>query len=281
MRMLSSVCSFSERACFVGGNMASFSHVPIKCTLIHPTSTSPVGEMRAGKIGGWMSYRGADSDKRTRVLMVGGQELIQIGLHTILTSEEGIAVVGNVTECHDVHQACQRLKPDVLVVGSDILPSSLAEMMARRNKHHPEVKVLAMLVHAYNDAEVYDLVALGVEGCVDEGATQKEVISAIYTVVQGGSWFSRTVVERLLREETKDPILTYREKQVLEMIAKGWSNASIATELKLAEQTVRNYSSHIYSKLYLRSRAEAIIWARKRGMGRDNKPPHLRGLVDS
>lgn len=102
---------------------------------------------------------------------------------------------------------------------------------------------------------------------------EEELMQAIQDVMQDASWFSRSVVERLaeIRSGTVDRTrvgeLTRRERQVLEQLARGRSNADIAHELGIATQTVRNYITSVYEKIGVRSRVEAVVWARERGLG--------------
>ncbi|MEX2542136.1 MAG: PAS domain S-box protein [Trueperaceae bacterium] len=103
--------------------------------------------------------------------------------------------------------------------------------------------------------------------------SEDELMQAIQDVMQDASWFSRSVVERLaeIRAGTVDTTrvaeLTRRERQVLERVARGRSNAEIASELGIAAQTVRNYITSVYEKIDVRSRVEAVVWARERGLG--------------
>jgi DNA-binding NarL/FixJ family response regulator len=91
------------------------------------------------------------------------------------------------------------------------------------------------------------------------------------------AWFSRSLLEKLAHVRSRNQPgaaargaevaqLTPRERQVLERLADGWDNAQIARDLGLAEQTVRNYVTNIYEKLGVHSRAEAVVWARDRGV---------------
>ena len=102
--------------------------------------------------------------------------------------------------------------------------------------------------------------------------TEEELMSAIQAVMQDTTWFSRSVMERLAQVRSGNPEgaevkeLTPRERQVLELVAQGKNNQTIAAELGLAKQTVRNYTTTLYEKMGVRSRAEAIVWARERGL---------------
>ncbi len=102
--------------------------------------------------------------------------------------------------------------------------------------------------------------------------TEKQLMQAIQAVMQDTAWFSRSVMEKLaqIKAESVDKAgvseLTAREKQVLELVARGQNNEQIASELGIAKQTVRNYITRVYEKLGVHSRAEAIVWARERGL---------------
>jgi PAS domain S-box-containing protein len=101
--------------------------------------------------------------------------------------------------------------------------------------------------------------------------TEEQLMKAVQAAVQDASWFSRSIMEKFMQlrsgelGESEVAELTDREREVLVLVAKGWDNKRIATELGLASQTVHNYLNRIYEKLNLRSRAELIIWARRHG----------------
>lgn len=105
--------------------------------------------------------------------------------------------------------------------------------------------------------------------------SEEELMQAIQDVMQDASWFSRSVVERLTeiragsldQSQSRVAELTRRERQVLEHVARGRSNSEIAGELGIAAQTVRNYITSVYEKIGVKSRVEAVVWARERGLG--------------
>ena len=106
----------------------------------------------------------------------------------------------------------------------------------------------------------------------DRKRTEEQLMQAIQEVMKDTAWFSRSVMEKLAQIKT-DPKqaletveLTMRERQVLEMIAKGYDNRQISEELELARTTVRNYVARLYTKINVHSRAEAVVWARERGI---------------
>ena len=134
------------------------------------------------------------------------------------------------------------------------------------------------LRHALLSSEVVDIAG---ERCVlsmavditERKRTEEQLLQALQEVMQDTAWFSQSVMEKLAQirsqrqDETEVAELTPREKQVLAHLARGESNEDIAGALELAPQTVRNYITTIYSKINAHSRAEAVVWARERGLG--------------
>ncbi len=113
------------------------------------------------------------------------------------------------------------------------------ETMAYLRQHCPAVKVLVLTAYD-DDAYVRGLTAAGMAGYVLKDEATETVVRAIRLAVQGKSWFSQPVVEKLVRLKTEDAILTDRKRQILSLLAQGRDNSQIAVELDLAEQTVRN-----------------------------------------
>ena len=103
--------------------------------------------------------------------------------------------------------------------------------------------------------------------------TEAELMQAITDVMTDASWFTQSIVERLGEvragrgDVSRADNLTRRERQVLEQVARGHSNAQIAADLGIAPQTVRNYITSVYEKIGVRTRVEAVVWARERGLG--------------
>jgi DNA-binding NarL/FixJ family response regulator len=107
----------------------------------------------------------------------------------------------------------------------------------------------------------------------DRMRTERQLMSALQGVMQDASWLSHWVMEKLAQTRGQQGTgpelsdLTTRERAVLECITKGKNNEQIGEELNLAPSTVRNYVTNVYSKIQVGSRAEAVVWARDRGLG--------------
>jgi DNA-binding NarL/FixJ family response regulator len=129
-------------------------------------------------------------------------------------------------------------------------------------------------VRAYSGAEGEGL-TLYIEDVSERKRSEEELMRAVQEVMTDTAWFSRSLLEKIaqIRGRQGDrpssaavAELTQRERQVLERVASGRNNRDIAEELGIKEQTVRNYITSIYDKLGLHSRADAIVWARERGL---------------
>jgi DNA-binding NarL/FixJ family response regulator len=206
-----------------------------------------------------------------RVLLADDHPLVRAGLRTTLASEEDITVVGEATNGYETKRLCEERQPDVVVLDLNMPGPRPVETVTYLREHWPGIRVLVLTAYD-EDAYVKGLVGAGVDGYILKDDAPESVVQAVRALVQGGTWFSRSVVGKLVSQtstaqsHSSATILTEHEQQLLSLIARGWDTARIADELSLSEQTVRNYASRLYKKIGVRSRAEAIIWARERGL---------------
>jgi DNA-binding NarL/FixJ family response regulator len=182
-----------------------------------------------------------------RVLLADDHPLVRAGVRAALMTESDVTLVGEATDGYQAWRLCQELAPDVLLLDLNMPGPAPVETATYVRERHPGTKVLVLSAYD-DDAYVRGLVGAGVAGYVLKDEAPEVVVNAVRAVVRGGTWFSRPVVEKL--------------------IACGWSNAHIAAELSLAEQTVRNYASRVYAKLEVSSRTEAMIRAREYDLAR-------------
>lgn len=205
--------------------------------------------------------------KLIRVLLADDHPLVRAGIRTTMNAEQDIDLVGEAVNGHEAQHLCRELKPDVLLLDLNMPGPQAIEIIAYVHTHCPTTNVVVLTAYD-DDAYIQGLLSAKVDGYVLKDEATESVANAIRTVCNGGTWFSRTIVEKLLLSRTAplasdDPTLTEREHQILAMIGRGFDNAKIAAELHLAEQTVRNYVSRLYVALGVNSRSEAIIWARE------------------
>jgi DNA-binding NarL/FixJ family response regulator len=200
-----------------------------------------------------------------RVVLADDHPLIRAGLRARLHDEPGITVVGEVSSGNAVVTTCHECKPEVLVLDLNMPGPPATSITEEMGARLPEVKVLILTAYD-DDAYVRGLVAAGIAGYVLKDEAPDALIDAVRSVANGGTWFSRQLVAKLVRPvdaRTYGVRLTPRERELLDLLSLGLDNVHIANRLHLGEQTVRNYLSRLYSKLGVRSRAAAIVWARE------------------
>ncbi len=214
-----------------------------------------------------------ENPRGIRVLLADDHPVVRAGIRGILAAERDIALVGEATDGNAARHLCLELAPDVLLLDLNMPGPPPAQTVAFLHQECPRVKVLVLTAYE-DDMYVRSLISAGAVGYVLKDETPEAVVRAIHTVVNGDTWYSQPVVEKLAQWEASEHAvkdeahLTPREQELLNLMALGLDNVRIANTLGLAEQTVRNQVSKIYVKLNVATRAEAIVWARERGLGK-------------
>ncbi len=217
-----------------------------------------------------------------RVLLVDDQELIRSGLRAILREPFGFQVVGECSHGGEVAGAVGAFAPDVVVM--DVRMPVLDGIEATRRLAPDGPPVLALTT--FEDDEVLaGMLRAGAAGFVLKGVPAEDLQRAVQTVAQGGAWLDPNVTGRVLSvfrdavPAASDPrleALTAREREVLELIAAGLTNDEIAARLFLGAGTVKTHVNHIFFKLDLRHRAEAVIFAFDHGLVRPGQDESQR-----
>jgi DNA-binding NarL/FixJ family response regulator len=211
----------------------------------------------------------------TRILLVDDHPLFLDGVRAALTGATDLEVVGEAHDGASGIAAAAELAPDVVLMDLNLPDLSGVEATSRIRAATPDVRVLMMTMSADDDAVVAAMRA-GARGYVVKGTGRVDLLHAIRTVAAGGAVFSPTVADRLGRffsglatggGREAFPQLTEREREVLDLVARGLENRRIARELFLSDKTVRNHVSNILSKLGVEDRSEAIARARAAGLG--------------
>lgn len=205
-----------------------------------------------------------------RVALADDHPLIRLGIRTALAEIDGIELVGEATTGEAVLTLCQEQYPDILLLDLNMPGPTPRETLLWLREHCPQIKIVILSAHL-NGAHIRTVVEAGVMGYILKDEALDRLVESIHAVAGGGVWFSQAVVQKLLAwrrntETVTTAQLSEREQQILALLAQGQSNAQIAAELRLAEQTIRNYVSDIYQSLGVSSRAEAIVWAMRLDM---------------
>lgn len=209
-----------------------------------------------------------------RILIADDHPLFRFGMRTRLDAEPDLVVVGEAGTGEEAITLAGSLAPHVVLMDLN-LPgmSGIAATRAIREAH-PHIGVV--VVTMFDDDSVFAAMRAGARGYLLKGAEAEEMVGAIRAIAHGEAIFSPSVAQRLLgyfsvphpRAQLALPELTERERAVLALLARGYTNAAIADQLVLSPKTVRNYVSSIFGKLQVADRAEAIVKARDAGLDR-------------
>ncbi|GAA4722016.1 response regulator [Phytohabitans rumicis] len=213
-------------------------------------------------------------DDPISVLIADDHPVFREGLAALLASVSGIEVVGTAATGLEAIDMALDAQPDVVVMDLQMPRLNGIEATRRLAAEAPSVGVV-VLTMSEDDGTVFAAVRAGARGYLLKGAEQEEVVRAITTVATGGAVFGATLARRIAdffaagppAAEVAFPELTTREREILELVAAGRSNAQIASALFLSPKTVRNNVSNVFAKLHVADRAEAIVRARKAGLG--------------
>ena len=211
------------------------------------------------------------------VLVVDDHALFRTGLVAVLAGMQGIEVVGEASDGESAVEAVSALHPDVVLM--DLRMPGLGGLgaTARIAERHPGVSVVVLTMSEDPDS-IFAALRAGARGYLLKESESSDVERAILAVVRGEAIFGPRVAEHVVRFFSSAgsagapqafPELTAREREVIELMARGLDNASIARRLFLSEKTVRNRVSDILAKVHARSRAEAVARARDAGIGGD------------
>jgi DNA-binding NarL/FixJ family response regulator len=209
-----------------------------------------------------------------RILIADDHPVFRFGLRALLGAEPELAVVGEATTGEETVTLAASLQPDVILMDVNMPDLNGIEATRRALEVSPGTGVLIITMFE-DDASVFAAMRAGARGYLLKGAAGEETIRAIRSVSEGEAIFSPSVATRLIQYFSAPPVeqaplfpeLTEREREVLQLIAHGYTNAAIAERLTLSPKTVRNHVSNIFGKLQVAGRAEAIIRARDAGMG--------------
>lgn len=217
---------------------------------------------------------------RIRIVIADDHPVFRYGLRALLQVEATtIEVVGEATSGEEAITQAAQCQPDVILMDVNMPGLNGIEAARRILAATPQVGIL-MLTMFDDDDSVFTAMRVGARGYLLKGAEGDETIRAIQAVSQGEAIFSPAIARRLMGyfaapRATAPPAplfpeLTARERDILALIAQGYTNPAIAERLVLSPKTVRNHVSTIFSKLQVAGRAEAIIRAREAGLTKDS-----------
>jgi len=221
---------------------------------------------------------GASETRGVRILIVDDQALVRAGFRMILEAERDIEVVGEAADGRAAVAESERLKPDVVLM--DVRMPEMDGLEATRRvleRVDTDTKVV-MLTTFDMDEYVYDALKAGASGFLLKDVPPEQLVSGIRAVASGDALLAPSVTRRVIEEFVRRPPdsvrkspaklaqLTARELEVLKLLARGLSNAEIATALFVSETTVKTHVAHVLMKLDLRDRVQAVVLAYESGL---------------
>jgi DNA-binding NarL/FixJ family response regulator len=209
-----------------------------------------------------------------RVLIVEDDALMRAGLRGVLEREDAIEVVGEAGDGSEAVYRARLLRPHVVLM--DIRMPGLDGIAATRDllAAFPDVKVVILTTFEQDDY-IFGALSAGASGFLLKRTKPEDLVAAIHTIAAGDSLLSPSVTSRVIARMARRPAppddaqlsgLTAREREVLELVARGLSNAEIATALVVEESTVKTHTKRILGKLGLRDRVQVVIYAYEHGL---------------
>jgi DNA-binding NarL/FixJ family response regulator len=217
---------------------------------------------------------------QVRVVLVDDDDLMRAGLRSVLSSDETIDVVGEAGDGREAINRIRQLRPDLVLM--DIRMPGLDGISATREvlAISADVKVVVLTTFEEDDY-IFDALSAGASGFLLKRTRPEELIAAIHTVAEGDSLLSPSVTRRVVDRMASQPApvratrrldeLTPREREVLELVARGLSNREIAEQFVIEESTVKTHVKRILMKLRLRDRVQAVVFAYENGLTRPGR----------
>jgi DNA-binding NarL/FixJ family response regulator len=211
---------------------------------------------------------------RLRILIVEDHPLFRKGLRELIAAVPDFELAGEVADGEEAVTIALDLLPDVVLMDLQLPGQSGIDAIRAIVAASPTTRILVVTLFQDDDS-VFAALRAGARGYILKDTDEADMIRAIRSIAAGESLFSPAVASRVLAFFASPrpvapqifPSLTEREQDILHLLARGKSNAAIATELSLSVKTIANNVSNIFSKLQVADRSEAIVRAREAGLG--------------
>lgn len=203
------------------------------------------------------------------IMIVDDHSLMREGLRAVLSRQADFKIVGEASDGSEAVKKALKLKPDVILM--DVrMPYSGLQATMDITQELPDTKILILTI-SETEADLVESVKSGARGYLLKGMDSEELVSAVRTVAAGGAIFTPSIAVKLLNDfkadlnkSTDEVNLTARETDILALVANGSSNKEIATQLSISEPTVKAHLRNILSKLHMKNRSQAAVYASQR-----------------
>lgn len=214
-----------------------------------------------------------------RILIADDHALLRQGIKNVLSLEADLEVIGEAADGEEAVRRAVELKPDIILLDINMPRGNGLEVTKRLSAAQPDVKCVVLTIHD-DENYVFEVIKAGAVGYLLKDVEPSMLIKAIRAISEGESFIYPTLARKLFsevsrrdterRHESVDMIrrrkeerLTYREVEVLQLVAKGLSNQEMAQRLFLSEKTVKNHLTNIFRKINVTDRTQAVLYAIK------------------
>ena len=208
-----------------------------------------------------------------RILIADDHPMFREGVVQSLASEKDFAIIGQASNGKNTIEMAKELLPDVLLLDITMPDEDGITITKKISATFPVIQII-MLTASENEDDLMKALKAGARGYVLKGISAKELVKVVRTIAAGGTYISPDMATIILFELSQpsqpDPLseLSDREKEILKLVAKGYTNREIGTQIHLSEKTIKHYMSNILQKLHVRSRVEAALLVQKRELER-------------
>lgn len=211
------------------------------------------------------------NDPAIRIVLADDHPVVRRGIRSMLEKAGDLVVVGEAGDGEEALRLVDHLTPDVLLLDMQMPGMGGLEVARRLLADGSTTRVLALSAHD-DEQYIFGLLDHGAAGYLTKDEAPTTILEAVRGVARGEEgWISRRVANKLVHRkrmalEVATEALSSRERDVLVLMGRGYNNTRIAETLFISEGTVKNHVTHIYDKLNLRTRAEAVAWAWQHGL---------------
>lgn len=217
--------------------------------------------------------------EKTRILIADDQAITRSGLRLLLSEADILEIVGEARDGEEVVALAASEQPDVILMDLRMPGINGIEATRRIHRASPHIGILILTVFE-DDTSIFPAIRAGARGYLLKNSEKEDLVRAINTVANGGAIFSPGIAQKVLGYLTTPPPqvpasifdeLTEREREILEYMAQGKTNAEIAAILNLSHKTISNYISNVLLKVHATDRAKLMLMALEAGMGQGGK----------